>query len=182
MTFEAPQIQLISTLIYLLLIFLSVIIAIYGSLILIPFITGKFFMKFSDLRFKKFEIIKSSNIGIALVLSSFIWTIGRMCLETVKPVMNAWYYNYSTGFSFKTALKLIFGILGSLITALIIGAIAIYISIKIIMTLTKGIDEWEEIKKGNTAVAIVLSVTVIVVGMFFESIISSIVINFFNFQ
>lgn len=180
--FETQQIQLISTLIYLLLIFLSAVIAIYGSLIIIPFLTGKFFLKYSDLRFKKLEIIKSSNVGIALVLSSFIWTIGRMCLETVKPVMNAWYHGYSAGFSFITSIKLIFGILGSLITALIIGAIAIYLSIKIIMTLTRGIDEWEEIRKGNTAVAIVLSVTVIVVGMFFESIISSIVINFFNFQ
>ena len=49
------------------------------------------------------------------------------------------------------------------------------------MILIKDIDEWEEIKQGNIAVAIVISITVVVVGMFFESIVSYIVINIFRF-
>ena len=49
------------------------------------------------------------------------------------------------------------------------------------MVLTRSINEWEEIKDGNHAVAIIISVTVVVVGMFFESIISTIVVNLFDF-
>ena len=78
-------------------------------------------------------------------------------------------------------MKLTLGILGAQVIALIIGAITIFIAVKILMVFTKGIDEWEEIKNGNAAVAAIISVTVIVVGMFFESIISTIVVSLFDF-
>ena len=173
MIYETHGLPLISTVIYVLLIFLSVIIAIMGSLIIIPFFTRRAIDE-------KKEIVKNRNIGIALVLGSFIWTIGRMCFETIHPMMDAWYSKYSVGFDFKSLLSLILGIIGSLLIALIIGALTVYLSIKLLMVLTRDINEWEEIKDGNIAVAIVLSVTVIVVGMFFESLISYIVANLFS--
>ncbi len=125
----------------------------------------------------KEEIVYNRNIGIAVVLGSFIWTIGQMCLEALKPVMNVWYSSYASGFTFKSALTFAVGILGTLLTALVFGTIAVYLSLKILMIVTKGINEWEEIKQGNAAVAVILGVTVIVVGMFFESVISYIATN-----
>lgn len=174
MFYDAPNIQVVSTIIYLLLIFISAIITILGSMRLISLLTGKNINE-------KEEIVANRNIGMSLVLGSFIWTIGRMCFETVKPTMNAWYAAYSAGFNFKKALKLTLGILGAQIIALVIGAITIFLSIKILMGFTRGINEWEEIKNGNNAVAVIISVTVVVVGMFFESIISTIVVNLFDF-
>lgn len=174
MFYDTPNIQLVSTIIYFLLILISAFIAVLGSILLISRFTGKSIDE-------KEEIVENRNIGMALVLGSFIWTIGRMCFETIKPTMNAWYSAYSAGFNIKTILKLTLGILGAQVIALIIGAITIYISIRILMVLTRSINEWEEIKDGNHAVAIIISVTVVVVGMFFESIISTIVVNLFDF-
>ncbi|MCK4763869.1 MAG: DUF350 domain-containing protein [Candidatus Aminicenantes bacterium] len=174
MFYETPDIQFFSTIIYLVLILFSAVIAIMGSILIISFFTGRAINE-------KEEIVANRNIGMALVLGSFIWTIGRMCFETVKPTMNAWYSAYSAGFNIKTALKLTLGILGSQVIALIIGAVTIYISVKGLMIFTRGINEWEEIKNGNNAVAIIISVTVVVVGMFFESIISTIVVNLFDY-
>ena len=168
MPVENSILQLVSNLIYLLMIFASVIVSVFGSIIIIKFLT----------RHKvdvKEEIVKNRNIGIALVLGSFIWTIGRLCFETIKPVMNAWYSGYYAGFSLKSSLKLLGGISLSLSIALLTGAITIYFAIKILMVLTKDIDEWEEIKNGNNSVAIIISITIIVIGLFFESILSTLI-------
>lgn len=172
--YETSHLELFSTILYLLLIFLSVIISVMGSMIMITYLTRRTI-------YVKEEIVKNRNFGIALVLSSFIWTIGRMCIETIKPIMNVWYNTYASGFSLKSVLIFILGILGSLLIALVIGAIIVFLSIKILMVINKDINEWEEIKRGNTAVALIISITVVVVGMFFESIVSNLVINLFNF-
>ena len=167
---DTSPVQILSTSIYFLLIFVSVIISVMGSILIISYLTRKTINV-------KVEIVKNKNIGLALVFGSFIWTIGRMCFESIKPIMNSWYNSYSLSFTFKTALLFVLGILLSLLTALLIGAISVYLSIKILMVITKDIDEWEEIKKGNYAVAVVMSMTIIVAGMFFESIISYLVMN-----
>jgi uncharacterized BrkB/YihY/UPF0761 family membrane protein len=145
-----------------------------GSMIIITHLTRRTI-------YVKEEIVKNRNIGIALVLSSFIWTIGRMCIETIRPIMNVWYNTYASGFSLKSVLIFMLGILGSLLIALIVGAIIVFLSMRILMVINKDINEWEEIKRGNTAVALIISITVVVVGMFFESIVSNLVINLFNF-
>ncbi len=172
--YETPGIEVLSTLIYVILVFVSVMISVFGSIQFLTWLT----------RHKidvKEEIVYNRNVGIALVLGSFIWTIGQMCMEALKPIMNNWYSNYASGFTFGSAMKFTFGILGSLSSALVIGAIIVYLSVKTLMIINKDTREWEEIKRGNVAVAIVLSTTVIVAGMFFESIISYIVSSIFGY-
>lgn len=171
--FETPGIELSSTLIYVFLIFISVVIAVMGSILLMRFSTRRTI----DV---KEEVVYRRNVGIALILGSYIWTLGRMCLESVSPIMNTWYMNYASGFTFKSALTFGFGIVGALLNALFFGAITIFLALKLLMFLTRDIDEWEEIKRGNVAVAIVFSITVVVVGLFFESVISYIVTTIFS--
>jgi uncharacterized membrane protein YjfL (UPF0719 family) len=168
-----PTLELLSTIMYLILVFVSVIISVMGSVYILSFLTRR------KIDVKK-EIVKERNPGIALVLGSFIWTIGQMCISSMKPIMNVWYNYFASGFSLKTVLSFAAGTLGSLLSALVIGAITVYFSLKVLMMITKDIDEWEEIEQGNIAVAIVISITVVVVGMFFESIISYIVTNIFS--
>ena len=170
---ETSNLQLLSTIIYLILIFVSAIISVMGSMIIISFLTRK------KIHVKE-EIVRNRNIGIALVLGSFIWTIGRMCFESIKPIMNVWYNTFASGFDSGKVLLFAVGIVGSMLNALIIGAIVVFLSIKILMVMTRDINEWEEMKRGNIAVGIVISITVIVVGMFFEYIISYIVLHIFD--
>ncbi len=170
---DASNLQLLSTIIYLTLIFISAIISVMGSIIIISFLTRK------KIHVKE-EIVRNRNIGIAIVLGSFIWTIGRMCFESIKPIMNVWYNTFASGFDSRTALLFAIGIVGSMLNALIIGAIVVFLSIKLLMVMTKDINEWEEMKRGNIAVGIVIGITVVVVGMFFEYIISYIVMHIFD--
>lgn len=170
--YETSDIEILSTIIYLFLIFASAIISVMGSVFILSFLTRR------KIDVKE-EIVYNRNIGIALVLGSFIWTIGQMCLESSKPIMNVWYSNFASGFTLKSALIFALGILGTFLTTLVFGAITVFLSLKILLFITRYINEWEEIKQGNAAVAIVIAVTVIVVGMFFESIISYIVTDIF---
>lgn len=171
--YQTDNLQLFSTLIYFALIFASVIISVMGSMIIITFLTRK------KIQVKE-EIVRNKNVGIALVLGSFIWTIGRMCIESIKPIMNVWYIHYASGFTAKSAFSFVIGILGSLLAALVIGAIAVFLSITVLTFITRDIKEWEEMRWKNIAVGIVISITVIVVGMFFESIVSYIVMHIFD--
>ena len=170
MSGENTYLLIVSNLVYLLLIFASVIIAVFGSMLIIRFLTRQ------KINVKE-EIVENRNTGIALVLGSFIWTLGRLCFETIKPAMNAWYSGYYSGFSLKSSLKLVSGVTASLGIALLAGAFTIYFAVKVLMVFTRDIDEWDEIRNGNYSVAIIISITVIIIGMFFESILSTIITN-----
>jgi uncharacterized membrane protein YjfL (UPF0719 family) len=165
--------HLVSTLIYLALIFAAAIVSVLGSIWILLFLTRK------SIQEKK-EIVKHHNVATALVLGAFIWTIGHMCFETIKPIMNVWYINYPAGITFRTGLLFVLGAMASLLVALVSGALVVFLALKLLIGLTRDIDEWEDIKKGNTAVAVVIGVTVIVLGIFIESIISTITLALFN--
>jgi len=170
---QTDNLQLLSTLMYLGLIFASVIISVIGSMTMISFLARK------KIDVKE-EIVCNRNVGMALVLGSFTWTIGRMCFQSIKPIMNIWYDRFASGFTLKPLFSFFVGIVGSLLAAIFIGAVTVYFSIKILTVITKDINEWEEMKRGNAAVGIVISITVIVAGMFFESIVSYIVMRIFD--
>ncbi len=170
---ESNGLNMLSTLIYLVVIFIAAIISVLGSIWIMAFLTRK------SIQEKK-EIVQRHNIGTAMVLGAFIWTVGHLCFETIKPIMNVWYINYPAGISLKTGLLFFLGVIASLLVALISGALVIFLALKLLMGITRDIDEWKEIKSGNIAVAVVIGVTVIVLGMFIESIISSISLALFN--
>ena len=49
--------------------------------------------------------------------------------------------------------------------ALLVAVLSLFLAIKVFDKLTKGIDEWKELKKGNMAVAVFLSTIVISVAI-----------------
>ena len=165
--------HLLSTILYLALIFAAAIISVLGSIWIMVFLTRKHIQG-------KREIIRCHNVSSAMVLGAFIWTIGHMCFETLQPIMNVWYANYPAGINLKTGLLFFLGVIVSLLVALVSGALVVFLALKLLIGITRDIDEWEEIRKGNNAVAVVIGVTVIVLGMFIESIISTIILTLFN--
>ncbi len=172
--FRTPSLHWSSSLFYLFLIFISVIVAVMGSLLLIRFLTHKRI----DV---KEEIVQNCNLGIALVLASFIWTIGSMALETIRPIMNAWYGSFADGGVQMPGLGVFLSkVFGAMMMALIIGAFTVMMALKVLMVINRDINEWEEIKGGNTAVAVVMAVTVTLSGLFFQSVVSYIVVNLFG--
>jgi uncharacterized membrane protein YjfL (UPF0719 family) len=54
-------------------------------------------------------------------------------------------------------------LVGQLVIAVVLGAVAIYLSVVLFDRATRGIDEWAELAKGNAAVGIVLGAMVVAV-------------------
>jgi uncharacterized membrane protein YjfL (UPF0719 family) len=50
-----------------------------------------------------------------------------------------------------------------LLIAVVAGAVATYLSVVLFDRATQGVDEWEELRKGNTAIGVVLGAIVIAV-------------------
>lgn len=172
MFLESSYLSILSILLYLVLIFLSVILTVGGSMIIIGRLTR-------DIDERK-EIVENRNLGIALVFGSFIWAIGSLCLQTIRPIMNDWYTTFARGFDLGTGLAFGLKILVSLGLALVFGALVIFLSIRALMVFHRRIHEWEEIRKGNLAVAVTISVTVVVVGLFFQPVVSAVISAIFR--
>jgi hypothetical protein len=167
MFLESAYLNVLSILLYLVLIFLSVILTVGGSMLIIARLTREI-----D---EKKEIVDNRNVGIALVFGSFIWAIGNLCLQTVRPIMNDWYTTFTRGFDLETGLAFGLKIVVSLSLALVFGGLVIFVSIRALMFLHRRINEWKEIQKGNLAIAVTIAVTVIVVGMFFQPVVSAVI-------
>jgi uncharacterized membrane protein YjfL (UPF0719 family) len=51
-----------------------------------------------------------------------------------------------------------------LLVAVLLGVVAIYMSVVLFDRATRGIDEWEELRKGNAAIGIVLGAMIVAVA------------------
>jgi uncharacterized membrane protein YjfL (UPF0719 family) len=56
-----------------------------------------------------------------------------------------------------------------LILGIVLAVAAIYLSLNILDKLTKDVDEFEEIKKGNIAVALMMASVIIAVAVIIQS-------------
>ncbi len=52
-----------------------------------------------------------------------------------------------------------------LAVALLVAVLSLFLAIKVFGKLTRGIDEWAELKRGNMAVAIVMSAIIISIAI-----------------
>ncbi len=55
--------------------------------------------------------------------------------------------------------------LGELAISLLVAVFSLFLAIKVFDKLTHGIDEWAELKKGNMAIAIVMSAVIIGIAL-----------------
>jgi uncharacterized membrane protein YjfL (UPF0719 family) len=55
--------------------------------------------------------------------------------------------------------------LGQLLAAVILSAVVAFLSFYLLQWFTRGLDEWEELRKGNVAVGLVLGTALVAVAM-----------------
>ncbi|KCZ73456.1 protein of unknown function (DUF350) [Candidatus Methanoperedens nitroreducens] len=107
--------------------------------------------------------IASGNVAIGILVASVFIAIGLVVQSGVAGV--------SIGISNALAGD-IFSLIASIIQ-LILGVVlaiaAIYLAINILDKLTKGIDEFEELKKGNVAVALEMAGVIIAVAIIIQA-------------
>lgn len=157
--------------------FIAGILQLFLSLIIgLAFIYTGF--RFFHKRIKAIDEIselKKNNIAVAILNGSIILSLVIMVKNAIEPAITTFSLTLRnpdstlTSFLQTAAIMLI-----QIIVAGIIAYIAIYIALNLYTFLTKDLDEFEEIKKNNIAVSIVLGVVIISVSLLMQQGIKSI--------
>ncbi len=137
--------------------------------ILIIFTGFKIFSGFSK-AIDEEEEIQKNNIAVAILSGSFIFAMGLLMKTSVNPliqsIFRAIFYNDSG----------VAAVLGNLsisllqfVATLLISIASLWFGVRGFTWLTRNIDEFEEIRKNNIAVAILMASIIITLALFLEN-------------
>jgi len=137
--------------------------------IFILFLGFKIFSGFSKSIDEEYEL-KQNNIAVAILSGSFILALGLMMKTSVNPliqsIFRAIFYN-DTGLA-GTLGNLSISLLQFILT-LLISVASLWLGVKGFTWLTRNIDEFEEIKNNNIAIAILMAAIIITLALFLQN-------------
>ncbi len=143
-----------SIIIFLLQIFVGILFA-----ILSVYLGLRFFDKMTE-GIDEIKELKRGNVAVALILASLMLSIGTIIQQGVNQFDNVLMKGVSLPLFIIAFVMAIF----QLAIVILIAVIVIYVAIKVLDSMTVGINELEEIKKGNTAVALVVAIVIYLVS------------------
>jgi uncharacterized membrane protein YjfL (UPF0719 family) len=103
-------------------------------------------------QFKEWEEIKQGNVAVAIYMAGIFISIATIIGPGVIGL-----------FVRLDLLAIVWGFV-QLVIALALAVAAQYVGLSVLGKLTKDIDEWNELKKGNVAVALIMAAIVIAIA------------------
>ena len=113
--------------------------------------------------------LKSGNHAVAVLLVAIIIAIALVIQAGLRGVGDL-----SQNVDEETFLQLIYGII-QICIGIVISIVAIYVAVKIFDGFTREIDEFQEIKDGNVAVALVVGGIIVAIAFVVQAVVSNIV-------
>ncbi|MGH8442530.1 MAG: DUF350 domain-containing protein [Nevskiaceae bacterium] len=110
--------------------------------------------------------MKKNNVGVAILTASLLVSAGLIVREGVFPVVNLVRLYFTSDVEYVQGWQLLLLILAHLGLVFVVAVYTISLSLRFWGRLTPNINEGEELKKGNTAVGIVLAGVVAVMAIF----------------
>ena len=126
------------------------------------FLSMKFFDKLTT-GIEEWKEIKKGNSSVALVLIAVVYSVSSIMKQVIFGAASLFSTAFSSASVFYVFLAVMLA-LAQILVGIIISIIAIWLTIFILDAFTADIDEYEELKKGNMAVAIMISGVLIVVS------------------
>ena len=102
--------------------------------------------------FKEWDEIKKGNVAVAIYMAGIFISIATI----IGPGVTGLFVRLDL-------LAIVWGFV-QLIIALALAVTAQFVGLSILNRLTKDVDEWMELKKGNVAVALVMAAVVIAIA------------------
>ncbi len=112
------------------------------------------------------EELKKGNVAVGILMAAIILSIANVVQSGVVGLTGA----LTIGFSLNAIIA---GII-QLLVGIALAVVAIYMAINVLDKITKNIDEMEELKKGNVAVAILMAGVLIAVSFVVQAGVSGI--------
>jgi len=105
--------------------------------------------------------IKKGNVAVAILLGAIILSIASVVEGGVQGLTQSIIPGLAP---MELAAAILIGVV-NLIMGVILAVLAIYVAVSILDKITVGIDEFKELKRGNIAVAIMMSAVVFAVSI-----------------
>ncbi|VVB91641.1 Uncharacterised protein [uncultured archaeon] len=113
--------------------------------------------------------IAKGNTAVGILVASVFIAIGIVVQSGVSGISKGISAALGVGILSVTGIAIIVVSIVQLILGIVLAIVAIYLALNILDKLTKGIEEFEELKKGNVAVALEMAGVIITVAIIIQS-------------
>ncbi len=113
--------------------------------------------------------IAKGNVAVGILVASVFIAIGIVVQSGVAGISTGISQALKVGLLSVTGIVIIGVSIVQLVLGIVLAIAAIYLALNILDKLTKGIDEFEELKKGNVAVALEMAGVIIATAIIIQS-------------
>ncbi|CAG0951880.1 hypothetical protein METP2_00262 [Methanosarcinales archaeon] len=113
--------------------------------------------------------IAKGNTAVGILVASVFIAIGIVVQSGVSGISVGISQALRPGISTGDSITILLVSVLQLILGIVLAIVAIYLALNILDKLTKGIDEFAELKKGNVAVALEMAGVIITVAIIIQS-------------
>jgi uncharacterized membrane protein YjfL (UPF0719 family) len=113
--------------------------------------------------------IAKGNAAVGILVASVFVAIGIVVQSGVAGISTGISSAMKVGIVSITGIAIIFASVAQLLLGIVLAIAAIYLALNVLDRLTKGIEEFEELKKGNVAVALEMAGVIITVAIIIQS-------------
>ncbi|VVB54165.1 Uncharacterised protein [uncultured archaeon] len=113
--------------------------------------------------------IAKGNTAVGILVASVFIAIGIVVQSGVSGISLGISQAMKAGLLSPVGIAIIVVSIVQLILGIVLAIVAIYLAFNILDKLTKGIDEFAELKKGNVAVALEMAGVIITVAIIIQS-------------
>lgn len=113
--------------------------------------------------------IAKGNTAVGILVASVFIAIGIVVQSGVSGISVGISQAINAGLLSSLGITIIVVSIVQLILGIVLAIVAIYLALNILDKLTKGIDEFAELKKGNVAVALEMAGVIITVAIIIQS-------------
>jgi len=114
------------------------------------------------------EIYKG-NVAVAILMSALMYATAVIMRESIYPVISILTLAVTSGGEGQSLITLMFYAAGHLFFGFLLSVGCVQFAMKFFSRLNHEIDEVAHIKKGNTAVAVIMGAVIIIVSLFMKS-------------
>ena len=120
------------------------------------------FDKLTD-RVEEWEELKRGNVAVGIYTAAVFFTMAFVIKGATASIFRA-----LEAESFDLAVSLFAFAFLDVLVALFSAIISIFIALKVIDKATPNVDEWEELKRGNVAIALLMAIVIFSLGFIIE--------------
>jgi len=124
-------------------------------------------------RFDAHNEIYKGNVAIAILMASLMYATSLIMRKSIYPVISILTLALTDGGEGQSLVALVFYAAGHLFFGFLLAVGCVQFAMRFFSTLNRDLDEITQIKKGNTAVAVIMGAVIVIVSLFMEQGVSS---------